>query len=463
MKAQIKLTCLFLLASLSMRFEAQVNIGSPAPSHPSATLEVSGQQGGFLPPRLTSAQRDSINSPAQGLTIFNSDNNCLEFFVGNFWQTISCGCTNPPGPPLAVNGPSSVCPGAVGQVFSTPALPGVSFSWSVPAGYTITSSASGSSITVQIGNSPGYVSVTPSNACGSGPSDSVAVTFPVSASGGTLSTHLGHSLHTYTSSGTFTVNGPCSAEVDILAIGGGGGAGGHDGSAGSGGGGGAAVYTRLILAPGTYTVGVGGGGGGGTGCNANGPGGAGGSNGGGNGGNAGATGCSGGGGGGGGWSGLTQGSTYYVIAGGGGGGGGSNEGTANDVPVAGGGNQPNGNTGNLNGSAGQNFSGDGGGGGGGGGGYFGGIGQTGLTTSGVVSGGGNYVNPANLAQNIQNGNAGAAEGAGAAGGAPLTVPNASDFNYSNNRGGGGNGQAGSIAGVQAPAGTAGIVIIRYPN
>jgi len=454
------LTGLFVCGFVSLY--GQVTIGSPTPPHPSATLEVSGQQGGFLPPRLTESERDSIATPAQGLTIFNTDNNCLEFFVGNFWQTIACGCTSPPGPPLAVNGPTSVCPGASGQIFSTPALPGVSYQWDVPPGYTITSSGSGSSISVLIGNNPGYVRVTPSNACGTGPSDSVAVTFPVSATGGTLSTHLGHTLHTFTANGTFTLSGPCTTEVEVLAIGGGGGAGGQDGLAGSGGGGGAAVYSRLQLAPGTYTIGVGGGGGGGTGCNANGAGGQGGSNGGGNGGNAGSTGCSGGGGGGGGWSGLVQGSTYYVIAGGGGGGGGSNEGTANDVTVAGGGSQPNGNTGTLTGGIGQAFSGDGGGGGGGGGGHFGGNGQTGLTSSGVVSGGGNYVISGNLAQNIQNGNSGSPEGAGAAGGAPLVVPNATDFNYLNNRGGGGNGQAGGIAGVQAPGGTGGIVIIRYP-
>lgn len=39
------------------------------------TLESDKQ--GFLPPRMTDAERDAITSPADGLIIFNTTENCL--------------------------------------------------------------------------------------------------------------------------------------------------------------------------------------------------------------------------------------------------------------------------------------------------------------------------------------------------------------------------------------------------
>jgi hypothetical protein len=461
MKNFFFLFLVFLLGRLNVI--SQVNIGGSLPPDPSATLEVSGVLGGFLPPRLTSVERNAIVMPSQGLIIFNTDNNCLEFFVGNFWQSIACGCSGPPSAPFAISGPTQPCPGAAGLNYSTLALPGITYTWTVPPGFTITSASVGPAITVQAGTVPGYIKVTPSNACGTGPADSVFVSFPVSGSGGTQTNHNGHVLHTFLSNGTFVLNGPCPSEIEILAVGGGGGAGGYDGAAGGGGGGGGAVYGRIQLQPGTYSIGVGGGGLGGVGCNANGSGGAGGANGGGNGGNAGTSGCSGGGGGGGGWTGIFQGSNYFFVAGGGAGGGGSNEGTANDVAASGGGSQPNGVMGGMTGGNGQNYSGDGGGGGGGGGGLFGGNGQANLTNFGVASGGGNHTSNMAAQSQAYNGNAGNTEGQGAQGGAPVVISNASHFNYTNHRGGGGSGFSGSSSGVQAPAGTGGILIIRYPQ
>jgi hypothetical protein len=48
----------------------------------SAILDAKSTQKGFLPPRMTSVQRDAIDSPAQGLVIYNTDLDCLEFFTG---------------------------------------------------------------------------------------------------------------------------------------------------------------------------------------------------------------------------------------------------------------------------------------------------------------------------------------------------------------------------------------------
>ncbi len=71
-------------------FSQNVGIGTNTP-HPSAKLEVSSNNSGFLPPRMTSIQRDSINNPAAGLQIFNTSSNCLQMFVLGKWQNVFCG------------------------------------------------------------------------------------------------------------------------------------------------------------------------------------------------------------------------------------------------------------------------------------------------------------------------------------------------------------------------------------
>lgn len=48
----------------------------------SAVFELQSVTKGFLPPRMTSAQRDDIDKPAKGLTIFNVSINGLEVNVG---------------------------------------------------------------------------------------------------------------------------------------------------------------------------------------------------------------------------------------------------------------------------------------------------------------------------------------------------------------------------------------------
>lgn len=48
----------------------------------SAVLELESTAKGFLPPRMTAAQRDLIATPAKGLTIYNTDTNLLEINTG---------------------------------------------------------------------------------------------------------------------------------------------------------------------------------------------------------------------------------------------------------------------------------------------------------------------------------------------------------------------------------------------
>ena len=65
-----------------------VNIGTPSAATASAVLEVTSTTRGFLPPRMTSAQRDAISSPATGLTVYQTTNNYLSLYNGTNWQNI---------------------------------------------------------------------------------------------------------------------------------------------------------------------------------------------------------------------------------------------------------------------------------------------------------------------------------------------------------------------------------------
>lgn len=65
---------------------AQLGIGTKTPSE-SAILEMSSTKQGFLPPRMTTAQRDVINGGkiAEGLVIYNTDEKCLQYWDGAEW------------------------------------------------------------------------------------------------------------------------------------------------------------------------------------------------------------------------------------------------------------------------------------------------------------------------------------------------------------------------------------------
>lgn len=59
--------------------------GSPTSS---AQLTVTSSTSGFLMPRMTGAQRDAIVSPVNGLQIYNTDSNQINFYNGSSWQAL---------------------------------------------------------------------------------------------------------------------------------------------------------------------------------------------------------------------------------------------------------------------------------------------------------------------------------------------------------------------------------------
>lgn len=78
-------TCLFLFATKLL--QAQVGIGTSNPAA-SAKLEISSTTQGLLPPRMTTAQRDQISSPAIGLIIFNTTTETLEIRASSGWLAL---------------------------------------------------------------------------------------------------------------------------------------------------------------------------------------------------------------------------------------------------------------------------------------------------------------------------------------------------------------------------------------
>src|SRR5690606_19157997 len=97
---------LFLIMGIAIPmklWQQGVSIGSTGtPPHPSAALDVNSQTGGMLFPRMTTAQRNSIVSPAEGLFIFNTDTRCFEFYnnLSASWQQMYCACEYPAPPVL---------------------------------------------------------------------------------------------------------------------------------------------------------------------------------------------------------------------------------------------------------------------------------------------------------------------------------------------------------------------------
>ncbi len=63
---------------------SNLGVGTTTPNN-SAITEMNSTTQGFLPPRMTSAQRDAIQNPANGLMIFNLTSGCPNYYSNNQW------------------------------------------------------------------------------------------------------------------------------------------------------------------------------------------------------------------------------------------------------------------------------------------------------------------------------------------------------------------------------------------
>ena len=73
---------------MSISATGEVGIGNTSPST-KAVLDLTSTTQGFLPPRMTTAQRDAITSVPAGLMIYNISTNKLNFYNGSAWEAVT--------------------------------------------------------------------------------------------------------------------------------------------------------------------------------------------------------------------------------------------------------------------------------------------------------------------------------------------------------------------------------------
>lgn len=97
---------LFVIISIST-LKAQVGVGTNTPNA-SAALDITSTTQGLLTPRMTSAQRVAISTPADGLVVYQTDNTPgLYCYVNGAWNPVNSGITSGTWTPV-VTGSSSV-------------------------------------------------------------------------------------------------------------------------------------------------------------------------------------------------------------------------------------------------------------------------------------------------------------------------------------------------------------------
>ena len=176
-----KLSFILFAFCLSITLNAQVKIGSnPNTINSNAIFELESNDKGFLPPRLTTIQRNQILSPSAGLVIYNTTTNCLNYYNGSSWNEVCGNCTpGIPASPGSISGSANQCANANGLTYSINSVANAStYNWTVPAGWTIVSGQGTTSITVTAGaaGQNGTITVNAQNACGTSANNSLNVT-----------------------------------------------------------------------------------------------------------------------------------------------------------------------------------------------------------------------------------------------------------------------------------------------
>lgn len=163
-----------------------VAIGTENPQ-PSAAFEINSSEKGFLPPRITTSQRDNIPFKDEGLLVYNANENLNQVFTGTYWNNLSMISCAPPQPTL-ITGPDTVVCKAAGVSYNIdPVANALSYIWSVPQDATIINGQGTTSILVNFWEQSGTVSVYASNGCGNGEVQSTGITVEVPSQPGPIS------------------------------------------------------------------------------------------------------------------------------------------------------------------------------------------------------------------------------------------------------------------------------------
>jgi hypothetical protein len=167
------LSTVFVCSILATTF-AQVGIGTTAPNA-SSVLDLTSTTKAFLPPRMTTVQRNQIANPVAGMTIFNTTTTCVEFYNGTGWYNVCTGTTSTSTAPTITSvSPTPVAVGSTltinGTNFTSPAT--VNFSGVGTAATATIVNSTQITVTVSAGATTGTVTVT----TGAGTSSTFAIT-----------------------------------------------------------------------------------------------------------------------------------------------------------------------------------------------------------------------------------------------------------------------------------------------
>lgn len=161
-----------LMLLLPLFGKAQVTIGTNNPPDPSAILDLQSANGGLLFPRLTTVQRNAIVNPAIGLSIYNTDTDCLDmYFLSGGWKPVQCGCNAFP------NATFNVTTGTINNpvTISSP-IPNMTYSWSFQNGSPSTSSTQSTQVTwTNTGTFGVNLTLTDSAGCSASFTDSITI------------------------------------------------------------------------------------------------------------------------------------------------------------------------------------------------------------------------------------------------------------------------------------------------
>nr|NQU91022.1 hypothetical protein [Bacteroidota bacterium] len=163
-----------------------INNDGSAPDS-SAMLDVKSNTKGFLPPRMSIAERDAINNPAPGLFILNTDENVFQGFNGTIWYNLEISSCKPAKPDNIYGLSYPEC-NETGLIYSIAEVPGSkNYHWTVPADATIVNGQGTTEIILDFGTQGGNVSVCAQNGCGASEFTHLVVTNGIPPQPGTIS------------------------------------------------------------------------------------------------------------------------------------------------------------------------------------------------------------------------------------------------------------------------------------
>ncbi|MBM3170916.1 MAG: hypothetical protein FJZ75_04805 [Bacteroidetes bacterium] len=124
MKILVSILFVLMLGWTNIRSQGVI-IGDTTGGLPSTVLlRLSDTAKGFLVNKLTTAQRNALQNPVEGLQIYNTSTKCLQIYIPNSWRNVVCDCSQPPAQPGNITGPVQLCPNSSAQVYSISSVPG---------------------------------------------------------------------------------------------------------------------------------------------------------------------------------------------------------------------------------------------------------------------------------------------------------------------------------------------------